>query len=376
MNNKSTFPFDEKSTLEWINTVENKISNVYEEFNGNVPKSSKRLMFSIAHYKDQVRSQLTSPSFDPEALSKALTDLGSRSIELRASIDSDDIISEAAMAAIDDLKFTIFNQASRMLDLLGPAREVEKNSSKRDVGKLSDALQILRQQLNNLQNDNNRSRQAIAKTQKQLEHSDANLSTFEMRMTETLEVSKGKAEIILTELLEKQREINDLVGLLAGETVSGSYAKSANVEKKTADAMRNGSVALMLTIVLIIGYSLFETGQPHFEWETALARLLFSLTLSVPAAYLARESSKHRAQQYTYLRVSLDLQAMPPYLAPLPSEEQNRLRGGIADRIFGAKEQNPVGDSYPLNIQELLMAIINKAEVAKTSKDSKGAKEN
>lgn len=194
-------------------------------------------------------------------------------------------------------------------------------------------------------------------------------------MNGTLEECTGKADAILVELLAKQKEINDLVGLLAGETISGSYAKSASVEKKSADVMRNSSVALMLTIVLIIGYSLFETAKPHFEWETALARLLFSLTLSIPAAYLARESSKHRTQQYTYLRVSLDLQAMPPYLAPLPSEEQNRLRGGFADRIFGAKDSSSAGDSYPLNLQELIMAIINKAEISKDSKDSKDSKE-
>jgi hypothetical protein len=359
------------ASLAWISRVEARISTLHEDFIEEMSKGTKKFLFSIAHYKDEVRRQVTSPIFDAEALAVALSKLSVRCEEMKASIDSDDRISKEALSAIDDLNNTVLQNSRQVIDLLGPIREGERNSSGKEVGKLSSALQIIRQQLDNLQNDNNRSRKSITKNQNQLERTEASLSSFEKRMNETLGESTGKADIILGELFAKQKEINDLVGLLAGETISGSYAKSASVEKKSADAMRNGSVALMLTIVLIIGYSLLETARPHFEWETALARLLFSLTLSIPAAYLARESSKHRTQQYTYLRVSLDLQAMPPYLAPLPSEEQNRLRGGIADRIFGAKEPSSAGDSYPLNLQEILMAIINKAEIGKISKDSK-----
>lgn len=362
---------DRRDILEWISAIESKISTLHEDFIEQIPKATKKLLFSIAHYKDEVRQLTSNPVLDAESLILALDKLRMRSKEMRASIDSDVPISKGALAAVEDVNYTILKKYEELVDLLAPLKERERNSPDKEIAKLSSALQIIRQQLNDLQSDNNRSRQAIAKNQRSLEKSEEDLSGFEGKMNDALNESKAQADTVLTELLEKQKEINDLVGTLAGETTSGSYAKSASVEKKTADTMRNSSVALMLTIVGIIGYSLFETARPHFEWETALARLVFSIALSVPAAYLARESSKHRVQQYTYLRVSLDLQAIPPYLASLPTEEQNRLRGGIADRIFGAKDSISSADSYPLNLQELLMGIISKLEFPKKSSESK-----
>ena len=181
------------------------------------------------------------------------------------------------------------------------------------------------------------------------------------------EVAKAKEKAnasvtqVINELLSKQSEVNELVGLISGTAVSGSYAKSAETEKQWADSTRNGSVFLMLTAVLIIGYSLLETATPHFEWQVGLFRLLFSLALSVPAVYLARESTKHRGQQYSYLRMSLDLQSITPYLASLPEAEQHRLKAEMASRLFGGKDIDVQQiESYPLNVQELVIALASK----------------
>lgn len=362
---------DKKAILDWISAIESQISTLHEEFIDHVPKTTKKSLFSIAHYKDEVRKQILSPLFDTEAMILAVDKLSTRSQDMLISIDSDVPVSKNALTAIEKLNDLIVSKSKEIIDTLVPVREDERNHAEHEFSKLASALQIIRQQLNDLQNDNNRSRQEIGKNQKQLEKSQADIMTFDQRLDETLKKSTDQADAILAELFIKQKEIKDLVGLLAGESVSGSYGKSASAEKKTADAMRNGSVGLMLAIVAIIGYSLFETAHPNFEWETALARLVFSITLSVPAAYLARESSKHRVQQYTYQRVALDLQAIPPYLASLPAEDQNRLRGGIAERIFGAKESIINVDSYPLNIQDILMGIINKIDTQKSIGEKK-----
>lgn len=156
-------PIDKKDVLAWISKVEARISTLHEDFIDEMSKGTKKFLFSIAHYKDEVHRQVTSPILDAEALTEALSKLRVRIEEMRASIDSDDRISKEALSAINDLHNTVLQESSRTIDLLGPIHGVERNSPAKEVGKLSSALQIIRQQLNYLQNDNNRSRQAITK---------------------------------------------------------------------------------------------------------------------------------------------------------------------------------------------------------------------
>lgn len=89
--------------------------------------------------------------------------------------------------------------------------------------------------------------------------------------------------------------------------------------------------------------------------------------LSIPAAYLARESAKHREKQYAHQQTSLDLKAIAPYIASLPQEEQHKIKIEIAGRIFAAKDFNKVDtDSYPININEIIMEIIKKLDIKKS----------
>ncbi len=173
----------------------------------------------------------------------------------------------------------------------------------------------------------------------------------------------------LEELKEKRAEIDDLVGLISGNVVAGSYEKSAATEKGAADFLRVASLFCMFVIVCFVGYSFYETTTRGFNWESSLFRLVFSAFLSIPAAYLARESTKHRMQQYSHLQIALDLKAVNPYISSLPEADQHRLKTEIAGRLFARKENELVGsDSYPINSHELLMALIGKMEF-KNKKD-------
>ena len=117
----------------------------------------------------------------------------------------------------------------------------------------------------------------------------------------------------------------------------------------------------MALIVGIAGYSFIESMHQSFDLSNSLLRLGLVFLLSVPAAYLARESTKHRQQQYTHLQTSLDLKAINPYIASLPDEEQHKIKSEIAQRIFAPKDfQSISNESYPINSQEVIMALISK----------------
>lgn len=131
----------------------------------------------------------------------------------------------------------------------------------------------------------------------------------------------------------------------------------------------------MTVIAIIIGQSLLSTGDPDFNLKTAILRLVFSAALSIPAAYLSRESTRHRNKQYEFQQMSLELQAITPYIASLPDEEQHKLKAEMATRLFGSKGQINNSESYPINIQEILTKIIEKIP-ASTSKEGESTKQN
>lgn len=122
----------------------------------------------------------------------------------------------------------------------------------------------------------------------------------------------------------------------------------------------------MALIVLVVGYSFWETTNSDFNWQNSIFRIVLAFMLSAPAAYLARESAKHREQQYAHQQTSLDLKAIEPYIASLPEDEQHKIKIEIAGRLFGAKDLSKVSvDPYPANTHEIAMEIIKKLDLNK-----------
>lgn len=170
---------------------------------------------------------------------------------------------------------------------------------------------------------------------------------------------------------EKKKEVEDVVGLIAEKSVAGSYEISASEERSNANWLRGIAITFMIMIVVVIGYTLVESVTPKFSIEIAALRISFALILSIPAAYLARESAKHRQQQYTHLQTSLDLKAITPYIASLPTDTQNKLKEEMASRIFSQKNfEHITKETYPINTHEIVMALIDKFQPKDKKDDS------
>lgn len=196
------------------------------------------------------------------------------------------------------------------------------------------------------------------------------VKTLENDYTRELKVVSELYDSELAKIEEKNAQINKLLGDAAGRIIVSEYAVSAEQEKIAAEWLRAGSIFCMIVIIGIAGYSFWESIHKVFDLSNSLLRLALVFLLSVPAAYLARESTKHRQQQYTHLQTSLDLKAINPYIASLPQEEQHKIKFEIAQRIFAPKDfQSISNESYPINSQEVIMALISKFGNDKDKKD-------
>lgn len=216
------------------------------------------------------------------------------------------------------------------------------------------------------------SKKVIADIENQI--SSLNLATdaINSRLQEEIDKAKNYHTSVALEIDDKNKQINSILEIASSDVLSGDHGKNAAAEEKTADRLRYSSVACMLIILAVLGFTVWESTKASFSWDAALFRVSIAFLLSVPAAYLARESAKHREQQYYYRQTALNLKAISPYIASLPDAEQHKLKIDIASNIFSGREASKFeSDSYPINIQEILITLLSKIESPSTKYDSK-----
>lgn len=195
-----------------------------------------------------------------------------------------------------------------------------------------------------------------------VEKSSINLESVVKSLEESASIPINRLNEIyektIISLNEKETKTNEILDAISSKSITGSYKSSAAKEKKSAEATRAASVLLMLLSVTIFIHSYFHP-EIDSEWKSTLIRLGIALLISVPAAYLAKESSKHREQYYIYLQTALDLAAIHPYLESLPESQQHIIKTEIANKIFGNRSsQSYALDSPTLNAQDIIIELV------------------
>lgn len=351
----------------WAHRVTDELKLLSNVSRDEVPKKIFELFHSIRHFADELTRLLQEENVQITTVHDNLEALAHRAKRMMEIVEA-----EAIEPPIFDqlIKLTSLLQEAPPLHGRGvPTENFRQMIENAELARMGDAVNILVNQLASARNENNRVRREVKDAQRATDELSRNISSLNETIHEIVAAAVKNAETITEELRQKQDEVNDLVGLVSGSTMASSFAKSAEDERRLANSMRNGSVMLMLIIVGIVGLSFFETTHPRFDWQTGAFRMLFSVALSVPAAYLARESSKHRAQQNSHLRIALDLQAITPYLASLPTEEQHKLKVEVANKIFGANDATVAHpESYPINVNDLLKILVTRMELKNPKK--------
>jgi hypothetical protein len=342
---------------------------------GSLPNRLKQPIFSLQSRVKRLREQIEKSEFGFE-LFENFQEICKRATSIRTRArDFAEIIDEKIQIRLLMLATTV----ARGEDLLLEMRSGNQNASRQQDG--LDQLRIFEKNLKEMDSRIKRSDALTRTTEMRLEKISKDIKTkiddliVSYASTEKqLQEKLYKADQTINHLKEKEEEVDKLVGIVSGKSLAGSYSESARAELMLANSMRNGSVFLMLTISMLVGYSLIETASPHFDWQTAVFRLIFSIALSVPAAYLSRESAKHRIKQYEFQKISLDLQSISPYLASLPLDEQHKLKSDMAGKIFSPAAATSQQESYPIDIQALLHKIIDKIPQNQVSQSDKPSK--
>ncbi|AZL67971.1 hypothetical protein [Pseudomonas oryziphila] len=209
----------------------------------------------------------------------------------------------------------------------------------------------------------------LTKTSQQATKLETEIQELELRAQDSINQVHKLYNSTMIELDERKTQVNELIGVISNTSIIGSYEKDARSEKRSANFFRWGSIACMGIVVVMLAELITTSLDGSIHLDDVLARLAISLALSVPAAYLARESAKHREQQYRLRQTSLDLAAISPFLASLPLEEQHKIKTEMALKIFATQEFSRTSEnSFPINTHELLLELIKRLEPSKPGK--------
>ena len=161
-------------------------------------------------------------------------------------------------------------------------------------------------------------------------------------------------------LEEKEQRAEELLELISRDTISGSYQQSAAEERKVANGLRSLSLTFMILMTIVMGITLWESVKETITLQDSVLRLAIVMILSIPAAYLASESSKHRNLETTHHRVSLELKSGDPYISSVQEEKRIAIKESLANRIFLGAYTSDEGTSASISAQELIEKLVEK----------------
>jgi hypothetical protein len=181
----------------------------------------------------------------------------------------------------------------------------------------------------------------------------------------------------LKEIEGKKRDVEKLTGVIGNLGVTSGYltaAKSAGRQKWFWQVTTLVSLGAMIVIAVyaflpeLKGSVDVSTAHPGtdnthlpFSWAGFAARVVITLTVGVLAAYARSQADKNSESERRNKKLALELEAIGPYLAPLPIERQNDFRIAVGDRSFGRDDVVPVSKSgSPANLFELTAEQLGK----------------
>jgi hypothetical protein len=102
-----------------------------------------------------------------------------------------------------------------------------------------------------------------------------------------------------------------------------------------------------------------EGHDGQFNWGGFAARALVLVSLGVIAGYSGIQGDRLFGEERRNRKLALELEAIGPYLAPLPVEEQNKFRLQIGERSFGQEPESHLQRKSPTSAMDL----VNSKEV-------------
>jgi hypothetical protein len=149
----------------------------------------------------------------------------------------------------------------------------------------------------------------------------------------------SEGNVFLDTIKERQIEVEKVVGVIGNLATTSGYLKAANGARRGMWLWQTFTMVAMVVLCRIAYKTLWVVdGNGHhdsFYWASFSSRLVLLLSLGAIAAYSANQADKLFTDEKRNRKLALELEAIGPYLAPLPIDEQTKFRVLMGERTFG-----------------------------------------
>lgn len=205
--------------------------------------------------------------------------------------------------------------------------EKEKENLEKEVAALKKEKENLNVALNTLSqtisSENTRLTDIILKFQsnydKKMEDIQASYNQVQSDMTDNFDTlfkaSTKKTDQLYTYMQEKQKDVENLWGIIGKASVSGSSQNYANRAKNFAHTMMSVSLIIMIVVVVFLSCAFYkDITSPNFNPVNLLYRIPFGFTLFIPAWYCANIANKQRNREFQLRDFEIKTAGLEPFI--------------------------------------------------------------
>lgn len=377
------FNGDLKILTEKIGDVERLFIKIYEKIDIN--RAPKELINTVKFFENRHRAfQKLIQKNDPGKHDAALLGVSIANSAIKFSGISGDFLTVGRFRAGRDM---LLNKASDLLNYCGVAESNDSRPrirSKENIASIAspqhiiigplgteDSEKILQQKIDELNAAVDGAKARVERIHAEIwEDSRKSTDAKKEEIFKNLEIVVKDANSVLNRINNLHSQSKILAGDMSNAALAKDYAKYSVEENNAANLFRWIGIGAMTIVVAYLGYSLWEFSNSEFDWNKAAFRFLVSFLVSVPIAYVSRESAKHRAQSIELRKTSLDFSALGPYLENIPEPKRSELRAEIAQKVFFSDAKADGSSSFGLDPQAIIMKGMETiADLAKQKKN-------
>ncbi|WP_413324808.1 hypothetical protein ACL6ER_12470 [Bacillus inaquosorum] len=288
-----------------------------------IPLITKNNLESI---KEAATSFRRSIGIQKANLEKEVNDLKDFSREVQSELTSCQNESEAFRNKIDE---KMSNMESRLDELHQNYLEKENERNDKFISQKSEFKEKFEEFISEW---NNTTKEKLDESKDEFDDLYSNLQQGQDQfLTETQEKLLEYDEI----LKEHQRSVEELVGIISTNTISGHHKEVADKAEKSKKIWQFVTVVSFAATIFFSVFALFFNKVTELSWPNLVAKILVIGSLGSLTAYTARQAKINQEVEFKNRQLEVELKTLNPYIANFDSEEQENLKKVLFPKIFG-----------------------------------------
>ncbi|ASZ59930.1 hypothetical protein GII76_01145 [Bacillus subtilis] len=288
-----------------------------------IPLITKNNLESI---KEAATSFRRSIGIQKANLEKEVNDLKDFSREVQSELTSCQNESEAFRNKIDE---KMSNMESRLDELHQNYLEKENERNDKFISQKSEFKEKFEEFISEW---NNTTKEKLDESKDEFDDLYSNLQQGQDQfLTVTQEKLLEYDEI----LKEHQRSVEELVGIISTNTISGHHKEVADKAEKSKKIWQFVTVVSFAATIFFSVFALFFNKVTELSWPNLVAKILVIGSLGSLTAYTARQAKINQEVEFKNRQLEVELKTLNPYIANFDSEEQENLKKVLFPKIFG-----------------------------------------